>query len=619
MPLDNKHSQAIEIFDGGRNDVADHFHVPLNQSKLARHFVFDDYGALKTRSGYQTHNSTPIGTGKGIDGLYSFKPSTMSALLLAVYSDCVHVLTGTATAFNLIGSSQLLFGAETLCSIVGFQDLAFLSNGAVQPYKFNGNEFTRAGVSAPTQVLSAFSNAGAGNLTGAYTYVYTGVNSYSAEGDYGSASPSITVTTAQVRVTNIPTAPVSHGINSWNVYRNTANAQGIYWLITSVTNGVTSFTDNVADTSLTVAAPTDQGYLRNFSFMLSYAGRLWGAVDDFLWFSELNEPETFPSTNFIRVGRGDGLNISSIAAFKGMIVVSKSDYNGKRSLYRLIIGDSVSFADPESWYLSLVAHGVGAEAQNATVAYDNYLTLAARDGVYAFDGDGVSVSSSTTQRGTVYSNKISQDINFNPPGSLIRFAAAMDWKSKVWMAVAVGSVGNNSHVWIYDYSTISRGRGKNGAWTRIQDLGISHFVVHENMLMGGKSDANGQSPNGYVFQLDTGVLDGGNTIDHEWPTPPFQGREGHEKHTKSFRWVYIIAKGTGTLNVKYAVDAFSAGGNTWESVTLSSTGNTFKLNLPSTAVGKWIQFSLQQTTAAGQSVTISSLEVFYTLKGLRNA
>lgn len=618
----------ISIFDGGLNYKADFDKVPQNQTPYAANIVFDDYGSFSNRAGHKTHNSTPMVSGQPIDGMMSYQPAVLSSQMLAVCGGSVYKATGAGTAFAVIASSQSVFTYRRACEIVAFQDLAFFSNGDTQPYKFNGTEFTRAGVSAPSQVLTGVSDAGGGNLTGTYQYVFWGVNSYSAEGDYGTASTAVTVTTAKVRVNNIPTAPVSHGINTWKVGRNTAGATGEYWYLTDITNGTTSFTDNVADSSLTVLAPTDQGYPRYFLFMVPYAGRLWGAVDDILWFSNENQPEEFPSTNFIRVGRGDGMSISSIAPFKGMIVVSKSDFRGKTALYTLTIGDSVTFSDPQSWYLELVANYGGSEAQRATIPFSDYLLLFNRHGAFAFNGGSIEKSVSVAPLGSLVADSLSEVIELGRTASnptFLKAAAAVDWKRKIWISLdesAADTYPTNGLTYQYDYSTISRNNRRDGAWTKFTLNVASQFVVHEHKLFagnpGGLLDANG-----YIYELDTGAADRANGTGSylcEYYSPILAGQKGHEELHKDFRFLYITAKGSGTITVKYNVDAISQANfditATSVSLTLSATGSRHKIDLVGMS-GKWLNVYVSKTLL-GNSFAVSKIEAFYNVRGLRN-
>lgn len=636
--------EYVEIvrFDGGANRKYDPLQVPLDQALVLRSIGFDTYGSLRTFNGYSTYNSGEIAS-KPIDGLFSFKPSTMSALLVSVCDGSVFVNTGVSTTPVSVPSGNGVFNGFTTklipCDMAQFQDLLFLSDGFFGPFKFNGTEFTRAGVSAPTQALSAFSNAGGGNLTGDYVYVYAGVNSYSAEGDYGGASPSITVTTAQVRVTNIPTAPVSHGIISWNVYRNTANAQGVYWKVTAVSNGVTSFTDNVADSSLTVAASTDQGYLRKFKYLLAAAGRLWGTVgsDSLLWFSELDEPETFPSTNFLRVGEGDGLQISSLAVHSGLLVISKSNWSGKTAIYTLNVGDSVAASDPENWYLRKVSDFGGSDSHWGVAAYSNYLFMPNSKGAYAFNGTQIALAAAGTDDGVLVTHRLDElyGLPEDEPGGSFTLdpaefisMASINWKDKLWISLDQNGLnqstefGKNSITHIFDYQRKGESDQKEGAWSRYHgSLGISRFAIHENMLLGASSAANGTSANGTIYQLDN--EDNFLTNEHRYMMPPLKGKKGHENKEKDFRYVFLTAvadSGTPSLTVQTGVNI---AGRTFSpvlqshTVTLSTTSTRYRLDLTGVHHGKW--FSLVLFSSSSAHWSISKIEVHYNLRGSRNA
>lgn len=642
-----KNVVELSIFDGGLNTKAQELLLPPNQSPYIADWAFDDYGALVTRAGYQTHNTIQFGAGNAIDGMRSYNPSTMSAQLLVVCNSNVYVLTGTATAANVINSSQSLLTSLIPCEICVFQELAFFSNGGQQPYKFNGNEFTRAGVSAPTQNITAVCDAGGGNLTGTYQYVFYGVNSYAAEGDYGAASTAVAISTGKVKIGNIPTAPISHGINFWKVARNTAGVAGIYWYLTDVTNGVTSYTDNIADSSLTTAAPVDQGYLRNFNYLIAYAGRMWGAVQDFLWFSNTNQPEEFPSENFIRVGRGDGMQISSIASFKGQIVISKSDFSGRTAVYGLVIGDSSTFSDPGNWYLSKISDFGGSESHRATISYSNYLLMFNRTGAYAFNGASISLANNNG----IISDSISQNVEDELRSSttslqfLLRGSVAINWKNKILMSLDLGNrqqaVGgstsrciNGTNFW-FDYSRISDSSRKSGAWAKAIYIGapflasnlikgFSCFEVHEGVLFGGDSGFDGLG--GYVYKLETGVLDGGTQILPTYITSHIQGNKGEFQSWKDFRYVFVTAKGNGQLTIKFKVDGEAANDvsngtmTILGTITLSASMTRTRLELPSTANGKRIFFMFYAGISNASNIcTVNKIEVFYNLRGTRNA
>lgn len=623
MAYQRKEAVGETVFDGGLDTKTSLIDLPLSKSPDMQDIIFDSYGSIQTRRGWKTHNSTPIASAV-IDGGLSYTPNTMSAQLLVACNGAAYVATGAATAFVLIASSGTIWTAGVPIEVHQFRELAFFSNGEVKPYKFNGNEFTQMGVSAPTQNLTAVCDA-AGNLDGAYGYVYTGVNSYSAEGDYGTPSTDVTIANGAVRVNNIPTAPASHGIEHWNIYRNTALASGVFWYVTCVTNGVTSFTDNLADLSLSTLAPTDNGSPRYFKYMINYLGRLWGAGDsnkDYLWFSDVNQPEVFPSTNFLNIGRGDGLDISGISVQAGVIVVQKSDFQGKTAVYLLFVGDPSTASDPVNWYQVKADSDNGSVSHRALVNYENVLFMLNTTGAYAFFGRDTVLNPSETDKGNLKGERLSFEIDpdiADLDSDNLKNAAAVDWKNKIWLTVPSDGSSVNDTVYVYDYVRASSNSRVKGAWSKFANHDLSKFVKHENKLFGLSS-----LEDGFVRELDTGVKDGATThINSYFWTAPIKGQKKHYDLWKDFRWVYLKVDTASGEQIRIAYKTDSGAVTNLGYYDLSAAGSettkTLRINLGRTS-GYYLQLKFEArsySAAVYDTFTVRELIVFYTYRGFR--
>lgn len=642
MAYQNLNGVEISAFKKGRDTKHSLFELDGSHGTDVRNISFDDAGALRSRLGVINYNSDVIATAV-VDGLYSYTPNTMSANLIAVVDGSAYVATGTATAFNLINSSSTVWTAGVHVEMHQFQDLLFMSNGYVKPYKFNGTEFTQAGVSAPSVALTAATNATGGNLTGDYNYVFTGVNSYAAEGDYGSASATWTGVGENALVGGIPTAPASAGIESWNIYRNTASAAGVYWKVTNISNGVTSFTDDVADSSLVTQAPTDNGTPRQFKYMESMLGRLWGAGEstnpDLLWFSEVNEPETFPSTNYIRIGRGDGMRISGIKAFQGMLVITKSNFSGRSGIYNLYVGDPVTASDPANWYLTKANSPEGSESHMTLVPFANHLALWNRNGLFAYNGANLQTNPNATENGTFITDKLSYPIdndlvetNSSTSGWIyvddIELSTAIAYKNKLYISFphSYNTTGRNIRVVVYDYSVIGQRSIIDGIWDYRRyetngGLSPSVWCIHENMLLGGTS--SGGSYGGYVFQYETGTQDISPSatldIDSLWNSGPIRGKKNHEDVLKDFRWMYVtydVAPYTLLVHI-YTEKKTTPTKTITVDMTLQTAGEKYrteKLYIGVTA--RYIQVRFENYEEG--TFVIRKYQVFYTPRSLRN-
>jgi hypothetical protein len=641
----------FDVFDAGMNTKADPINLLPGQSDNMNNILFGDYGSIKTRGGISTYNSTPMIGGIAsfpVIGLASYRPSTMSALLIAVCNSRLWVLTGASTTPTVADVGA--FVNEGNVDTVQMNDLLFFVGPLIPARKFNGRELTQMGIGLPVVNATAVCDAGSGNLNGVYQYVRWGVNSYLAEGDYSTPSTAVSIGSGSARVNNLDTAPASYGVETWKIGRNTAGAQGIFWYLTDVTNGTTSFTDNIADADLDVLAPTDQGS-RTLVFVAgcTYGGRFWGATGEYLWFSNEGQPEEFPSTNFIRVGQGGGLNICSLTPFMGMIVIGMSDYkptvnatpySQKTALYVLRVGDSVAFNDPENWYLTLIAENEGSESHRACIPVGGYLWMTGRKGVSLFNGTAVAAAIQDTASGGMLTPKISDSIStlftLSEPSN-IRLSCAIEWENKVYLSLDRN--GNGMNDWpgndttlVYDYMRIGQSDVRKGAWSKFDSMGANMFAVHEGQLLGAGSKstsmAAGFQSGGYLFRFDNGtntdtVAGSGTTIAPTYRMTAIRGKKPHVYNDKDFRFVNLWASGIGTLTATFkinGVDYDSATQIHTEAITLTTAGAKTKIALPAVASGKhlWIQFSVA-AAANNVDLTITKVQVQYNLRGLRNA
>ena len=615
------------MFDGGWNSSVNLMDCPVWQSPLAYNISYDEYGAIKGAKGYTTLNSDPIVSGiVKIVGFANYTPNTMGAHLLAVCDGSAYVLTGAATVFNVIPSSQSLYSQLTTRSsqvnILQFKNLAIFTGYNVEPYKFNGNEFTRLGMSAPSTVLTSQINAAGGNLIGDYNYVYTPVNSYSAEGDYGSASVTLAASAGgeSIKVGSIPTAPASTGIESWNVYRN-ATSGIVYYKVTNISNGVTSFTDDVADTGLVTEAPSDNGTPRKFQFTLQYLGRLFAAGEsdnpDYLWFSKVNEPYLFPSTNRIPVGEGDGMNITGIAVQNGIITISKADHAGNSAIYLLYVGDPTTSSDPANWFLTKADSNYGSYSHRAMKTFKNQLVLVNNAGFFAFKGRSPTLTPSETTKGVLVTEKISFDIEknlkdynwLNPAAAnYMELVDTVDWDSKLWVMMngATGSV-----VFLYDYNTMAKGNRRGGAWSYIayDNSYMKQMAVYESDLYAC------DEVSGHVYKLNTGYNDGGGAKLMIYVTAPLKGKKEHEKLWKDFINCWIEVEGGGSYNMLFYHGCDSGSYSTAQNVALTTTLTNKKVEFNNS--GYYLQMKFSMNTA-NQYFIIRKITYEYVPRGMRN-
>jgi hypothetical protein len=637
---DRKSVIKLENFDGGLNTKAAPTQLELNQSPEAQNVKFTDFGAVGTINGYSKLNSNAIKTAP-IDGLFNYVNNSSTQQLLAQCASNTHYWDGAST-FTTIASSESLFTQGVDVEFEQFQNKVYIQNGNSRPYKWDGTAYTRMGVSAPTATLSVATNS-AGTLTGSYQYVYTGVNTAQVESDYGGASATFTAASEDIAISGIPTAPVSHGVNEWFLYRNTAAAEGVYYRVTAITNGTTAYTDNASDSEISTAAPDDNMPPRLCKYMVSFQGRLFMAGEtanpSYLWYSESNTPEQFATTNFIRVGDGDGQIITGLSIQSNSICIHKADKAGHSSIYLLFTSDSTGVSSTDNWYLIRSDSRWRGESHKALTHYQDLLAFLNRDGVFAFYGKNTIISPLQSDTNTIGVDSISAAIEPDVQAfrkSLLANSAAITYNNRVWFSIpSVSTSSENDKLYVFDFVTSKKTERLSGAWIPVTAPSVNNFAIFEDELYGGASDSTG-----FVYKLDDTNNFDGSAINSTFLTAPFSGEKKHENWIKVWRYVYLIVESVGdwTMNMDYIVDFAIDGAKTaqvdvsaddvgtaywdsaiWDTDVWGSSGvfrKRVRVDLEE-SVGQYIQLKFY-TNNVSQYWKVHRVEVFYKLRGARD-
>lgn len=628
----NQPFEEAPLFDGGLNTKAYATDLELSQTPTAQNVDFSDYGAVGTTLGFSQLNTTAIGSSI-INGLHSYNnESSTAAELIAVADGSAWRLSGTTAV--TIASSQSIFSAGIDMETEQFMDVLFFSNGIDRSYKYNGTEFTRMGVSAPTATLTA-STDGAGNPNGDYNYVIAGVNSYSVEGDFSvtnAVSATFTAASEAILVNGIPTFPISHGVDIVNIYRNTAGAAGTYFRVTAVANGVTSITDNIADSSLVTAAPLDNAPPFAFTMFQNFEGFLFAAGNpdqkSRLYWSTVNTPELWPIDNFVPVGQGDGLEISGISVENSSIVIAKSDDQGNTATYTLFNDDS----NPANWYLLRTDTDQGSSSHKVMTRWDNKLAFLNGDGFFGIQGNQRVRGAGTTELGKISTDTISQDIEPDIQTfkkSLLNGTAGVDFENRMYFAVpSTGSSTENDKLYVYDYVRLSTSSRKLGAWVPFTDHNINNFAIHDDTLFGGSSTANGA-----IYKLQDTRNFNGAAIHSIFTTAPFKGSKAQENRKKVFRHAYIWMDtsgdwdvavspivdfdedGASAINVNLAADNSALWDTAiWDSDVWANNIARKRFRIDMNLIGFFLQLKFRTNTIS-QYFKMSRIQLFYNLKG----
>jgi hypothetical protein len=464
-----------------------------------------------------------------------------------------YTLDGTST-FVTIPSAQSVYTAGLRVASTQYENHIFFGNGDASPYKYNGTDFTRHGVPQATGVVSALTNS-AGTLGSAsYSWKVTYENSQVVEGDVGTAVTIASVDGSRVVLTDIPVAPQSHGVNKRHIYRTSAAGATYYKVATLENNTATTYTDNINDDSLGVAAPTDNGEPPDYDVVEYHQNRIFCNDADnanYLWYSNLAEPYTFASTNFFRVGDKASDLITGLKVHQNNVYILCEN-----SLWVLYMPSTT----PSDWLVIRVSSSFGSKSPYAPFLFQDKLMFAAMQnkkfsGFSAVQGSTIDPGATTMDTMIIGSELRSEPIEedmFDFQRAYLENVTSIVFKNKAYISATKGS-GNttNNRLYVFDFSLGRLSKNQRESWSRYDGINVSQMTVYDGKLYGGSSTANG-----LVYELETtSYTDGaGSTaIDSYFWTKEFAGQAGHENLIKDFRSVRIFVDKPGAVKMDVAI------------------------------------------------------------------
>lgn len=221
----------------------------------------------------------------------------------------------TPTTYTLGSSSDLwgttLGGADLSASNFGVAIIGYKAQAGFPVINVNNVKVTAYGLIGPTVAVGA---AGSVTLVSGRTYFVVFQNSNSGHySDLSGASASTgPVTGKQINLTGIPVSTDPQVTNAILLATSDGGDQTLLYFVASLTNGTTTYTDNMADTQLVlqnvfletdafgnvVGVANNTPPPNNLLFPLAHRGRIYGANGAQLFFSKA-ESELLTSTGLL--------------------------------------------------------------------------------------------------------------------------------------------------------------------------------------------------------------------------------------------------------------------------------------------------------------------------------
>lgn len=623
-------SQGRIFFDGGLNNKFARALIPDNESPDCANVVFDN-GAVGTRQGASQVNTTTIATAV-CDGNYVRRDNGGSETMIVYCNGNMYALA--TTTFTTVSSGESLYTGGQRMHTAMYEDYLFMGNGGINPYKWNGAELTRHGIVAPTATMTAATNATAGNLSGAYRWKLTNINSNLVESDVGPVTVTFSSAIGEsVKLSGIPAAATSHGINTRKLYRTTASGSTFLLVATIENNTATAYTDNISDASLGAAAPADQGQPPKYETVVYHQDRLFmndPAQQNYVWYTELGNPYVVKATNFIKVGDNTSDTLKALGVYENGVIAF-----GEKSIYVIYMPNTAA----SSWIMLKANSPFGCKSRFGIINYDNKVLFpAVKDskfvGFAAIEGINVQPSvtffSKVVAGSLLKSDKIETDMFLIPDAQLDKITASV-YQNKAYIAVPHGSgQTTNNRIWVFDFSISNLNKPTPFSWVPWTGLTPAFLVTY-----GGSIYAGSSSTNGFVYKLNNGAYnDTSVAIDSYFWTKEFPGHEGEENFWKDFRFANLLVDKPGNYNMGVVVrvdgrsdddstytPSLNPGGRLWGTMLWGQAWGGSTDQDESTVyfgkAGKRIQYKFTNQNTVNQRFRVYGLNFRYNTKGFR--
>lgn len=616
--------------DGGKNNRVAKQWLLDNESPDCQNVVFG-FGSVETRQGTNKLNTTTVGT-FACDGLYTRHDNNGAETMCAWYGGSMYALTGTST-FTAVASATSAFTAGTRIFATEYENNIFFGNGAGIPYRYNGADFVRHGIYAPTSASIAGSNASGICLpTATYQYVVTYVNSGLVESDISPATTFAVSGGTGAGLTSLPVAPQSFGVSYRYIYRSEDSGVNYFRVGTISNNTATTFADTTTSAAVGAAAPDDQGVPVNYSAILTHQSRLFmiDPVTNWIWYTEIDNPYVVKATNFRRIGDKTQEIPQALGLWDNFLVVFC-----KTTTWLV----HMPTADDADWVDFKIRSPYGSKSPFCVFSAENKLYFAAMQngkfvGFAGLTASGVDPDAAATEIGAIGSDliteRIKDDIDDYSSAYLQNMTAFVHDK-KVYVSYTYTKLTTNTKILVIDYSDENLNKKQKitfAPWTGLQ---ATQFCLYNNSLYFGSANAVG-----FVYKMNNGLYtDDGALIDSYTWSKEFAGAPGHEAWHKDWRFSNILYELSGDWNmgISTRVDSDSSMGvieqvdlNPWTSLWGSliwgngnweagRTERDYKKTLGQFR-GKRIQFRFSNTTA-GSKFRVVGLSLTYNLKGRR--
>lgn len=313
---------------------------------------------VRKRDGIGCLNSTQITGASAVVGIYEFRRrsgSTFTSYHLIVSDsgrfDRIDPDTGTLTN---IGATTFTSSTsqEYLPSFATGNNLCFIVNGT-DAMKYDGTTVYGIGIVAPSTAPTLADSGVAGVPNGTYEAYVTFYNSVTGqESSAGTTSATQAVASKKINFSNIPTSSDAQ-VDTRRIYLRNTGTMSNFYLAVTISDNVTTTSSNYngADSALVTIGPdTDENDPppAGVKFACFHKGRLFLADNTNVYYSKLDQAESFDPDSYETPNPSDGQALTGIASIFDLLIMFKTN-----SIY-VLVGD-----DPDTWAIRPIDNTIG--------------------------------------------------------------------------------------------------------------------------------------------------------------------------------------------------------------------------------------------------------------------
>src|SRR3990167_4538703 len=492
---------------------------------------FDEALALTKWGGMTKYNTTQLlesAVAAQFVGLFDYTKSDQTKQAIAAALGGIYRLN--SGVWDLL-KSGLTGTVNDYVDFAVLRNLLLWCNGVDGSLKYDGTTWYNLGITAPASAPTAALGA-AGALTGAYSYKVTFYNNALAHESIPSvASNSVTASAQQIGLTGIPVS-ADPQVTRRRLYRTSTGGATYRFLAEMTDNTTTTYTDNLADTTLGVEVESSANGLPPLAAMfLIWRGFLFAVPKNSsrVHFSKQNFPNAFHANDYRDLDPDDNDLVTGLAYLNGPVAFKNdSIWNGTGT-----DRSNIEFEKIVSCIGSVNHHGI------VKIPGKPILMLPSEEGFFSYNGISEEYLSKEIESEWRSLNR-----------ARLRYLDGNIYKPKntAWWLASSGASGQHDLLIIFDYVQ--------GHWatrpipnTKANVLAIIEDTSNnESIYLGGYG--------GYVWQGDTGLSDDGAAISVEIIDRAHPKDDHTPEQLKSFSEirVYFKPQASVTATVSYAID-----------------------------------------------------------------